>query len=89
MGDNLLIAKFPKNSTEEVRLQIVSYKGYDLIDLRVWLPGKDNGEGIPTRKGLSLNIELLPELKKAILALEEVFKRALDARGAMNAPGPH
>lgn len=68
-----LIASFPKNSLEEIRAQIINYKGYDLIDLRVWVDAKDGSGKVATRKGLTLSIELLPELKKAVLALEKVI----------------
>ena len=69
------MARFQKNSAEEVRAAITNYKGYDLIDLRVWVLRKD-GEGVATRKGLTLNVGLLPELKKAVLALEKAVNKA-------------
>ncbi len=73
MVEATIIASFPKNTLEEVRLQVVNYKGYDLIDLRVWAL-KDGKDAVATRKGISISIELLPELKKAVLALEKALK---------------
>ena len=59
-----LINIFNKNSAEEVRTQLTEYKGCRLIDLRVWnKPGE--GEDLrPTKKGLTLNVELYFQLKK-------------------------
>ena len=72
MVDSVEVARFQKNSGEEVRAQLTNYKGYDLIDLRVFAIRKDGD--VATRKGLALNVALLPELKKAILAVEKALK---------------
>jgi len=69
-----IVSSFPKNALEEVRAQIVNYKGYDLIDLRVWALKKDGDGVVATKKGITLSIELLPALKKAVLALEKEIK---------------
>ena len=72
---NQLVATFPKNKFEEVRVQVKEFKGYDLLDIRVYTSGKDApGDGIPTGKGLSLNVSHFGDLKKAVLELETVLK---------------
>lgn len=75
MIKSTVVASFSKNSSEEVRAQLTSYRGYDLIDLRVWALRGEGLEGIATRKGLTLSIELLPELKKAVVALEKALSK--------------
>lgn len=65
-----LIAKFDKNATEEVRISLTEYKGHELMDLRVYYCPPD-GEAVPTKKGITISIELYPELKEAILKLGE------------------
>lgn len=72
---NQTVAAFQKNRFEEIRVGIKEFKGYDLIDIRVWTDVKGQDEKVPTAKGLSLNIEFFPELKKAILQLEDVLKK--------------
>lgn len=69
-----LIAIFPKNKFEEVRVQIKEFKGYDLLDLRVYTAPKEGDEKVPTGKGLSLNVSHFEELKKAILEAEQVLR---------------
>ena len=67
---NQTVATFQKNRFEEIRVGVKEFKGYDLIDIRVWTDVKGQEEKVPTAKGLSLNVEFFPELKKAILQLE-------------------
>jgi len=74
MEEARVIARFAKNAMEEVRVQTVNYRGYDLIDLRVWVLKEDGKDAVATRKGITINIGLLPELKKAVLALDEALK---------------
>jgi len=74
MVNSIVVTSFKKNSSEEVRAQLTNYKGHDLIDLRVFVFKKDS-ECVATPKGLTLNVDLLPELKKAVLALEKALKK--------------
>ena len=71
---NKLIASFPKNKFEEVQVQIKEFKGYDLLDIRVYATTKETAEKIPTGKGLSLNVSHFYDLKKAILEAEIVLR---------------
>ena len=71
---NQLVDTFQKNKFEEVRVQVKEYKGYDLLDIRVYTAGKEGEERIPTGKGLSLNVSHFNDLKKAVLLLETVLK---------------
>lgn len=69
-----LITSFPKNKFEEVRVAIKEFKGYDLLDIRVYTASKDGEDKIPTGKGLSINISHFNELKKALLEAEKVLR---------------
>lgn len=71
---NETVATFAKNKFEEIKIGVKEYKGFDLIDLRVWVDSKEAGGKVPTAKGLSLNVELFPQFKKAILELEKVLR---------------
>ena len=67
---------FRKNHNEEVRASIRKFKDRIYVDLRVWLE-RDNGhaEFSPTKKGLTLSVYVLPELKAAVQALEDELKQ--------------
>ncbi len=69
-----LIASFQKNKFEEVRVQIKEFKGYDLLDIRVYTTLKETDDKIPTGKGLSINVSHFQDLKKAILEAESVLR---------------
>lgn len=68
-----LIATIPKNKLEEVRVGIDEFKGHDLVSMRVWADPYGGDERVPTKKGLSVRVQLLPDL---ITALQEAEKEA-------------
>ena len=67
---NEVISQFTKNAVEEVRVSLTEYRGHKLIDLRVYYEPRDGGERLPSKKGLTISVELFPELKKALGELE-------------------
>jgi hypothetical protein len=69
------VCVFPKNKFQEVRVGIREYKGNDLIDIRTWTMTQGSEEMVPTAKGVSININLLPELKKALDEVEKELKK--------------
>ena len=70
-----LIATFPKNKFEEIRVQIKEFKGYDLVDIRVFAGTKEGEEKVPTGKGISINVSHFMDLKKAVLEAEQVLRK--------------
>lgn len=80
--DEIVVGSFPKNNREEVRVTLSKYKGYDLVGVRQWFRN-DNDEPRPSKSGVTIRVELLPELlqliqrakdtavEKGILELEE------------------
>ena len=71
MGD--LIGQFTKNATEEVRISLTEYRGHKLIDMRVYYEPREGGDRLPSKKGLTLAVDLYPELKKTMLELERIL----------------
>ncbi len=69
-----LVCSFQKNKFEEVRVQVKEFKGYDLLDIRVYTAPKEGDEKIPTGKGLSINVSHFMDLKKSILEAEKVLR---------------
>ena len=70
------IYTFRKNHNEEIRASLRKFKDRTYVDLRVWIE-RDNGhaEFSPTKKGLTLSIFVLPQLKAAVQALEREASR--------------
>jgi hypothetical protein len=61
---------FRKNTREEIRASLCTFKGHDLLALRVFFAGAD-GVMRPTQKGITFSRALLPELERAVCALRE------------------
>ncbi len=68
------VAKFQKNKFQQVQVSIREFKGNDLVDIRVWTQVQGGDHLVATAKGVSINIHLLPELKKALDQVEKVLK---------------
>jgi hypothetical protein len=68
-----VISKVTKNAREVVFLSLSEFKGHRLIDIRVHVPGDQEGDWVPTRKGLSLAVGLYPDFKQALSQLEEAL----------------
>jgi hypothetical protein len=83
---SLVLHQFAKNATEEVRVSLTEYKGHKLIDLRIYYEPEDGEERRPTKKGITIDVGLYPELKKAMLKIEkELLKQNLVEEEALEA----
>lgn len=69
--ENQILYEFTRNQDETVRLTLREYKERKYIDLRVFYQPEDSNEMRPTKKGITLALELLPEVKKGIAACEK------------------
>lgn len=71
------VATFQKNKFQEVRVGIREFKGNDLVDIRIWTMTQGANEMVPTAKGVTINVHLLPELKKALEDVEKILKESM------------
>jgi hypothetical protein len=68
------IARIGKNALEEIRVKLTEYNGYDLVDMRVWAKHPIYEKETPTRKGLTVNPELIPEIVEALEKAKRAFR---------------
>jgi hypothetical protein len=68
-----IVHSFPKNPLEEVRISLSVYKGKQYIDLRIYYKG-DDGEFHPSKKGLTLSPDLLPDFVEAVDKLKDALE---------------
>ena len=68
------VSTFKKNKFQEVRVGIREFKGNDLVDIRTWTMTQGSEDMVPTAKGVSINVNLLSELKKSLDEVEKVLK---------------
>lgn len=62
---NRWIADIRKNSRETLRVELTSYKGNELVSLRVFYDA-GGGETRPGKAGVALRVEKLADLQAAI-----------------------
>jgi hypothetical protein len=76
--ESIVIQKSP---IEQLRIARREYKGHEFIDVRTYYQN-DAGEWCPTRKGITIAIDLLDEFKTAIagLAVDETPARRRGSR---------
>lgn len=60
------VAAIRKADGAETRVAIDLYKGRRVLDVRVWYQPSGGAEYVPTRKGVTLDADKLPELAEAI-----------------------
>jgi Transcriptional Coactivator p15 (PC4) len=68
-----VISQISKNAREVVFLSLSEFKGRKLIDIRVHVPGDQEGDWVPTRKGVSLAVSLYPAFKQGLAQLEQAL----------------
>ncbi len=68
------VSVFPKNKFQEVRIGIREFKGNDLVDVRIWTLTQGSQEMVATAKGVAINVNLLPQLMKALQEAEKILK---------------
>jgi hypothetical protein len=69
MAEEKVFGKFPRTATEEVRAGIKEFRGKKYIDFRTYYMDKQ-GEWKPTKKGITLPTDFMPDLRKAVDAIE-------------------
>ncbi len=76
-----LVHAFPRNESEKIQIQVKKYNGQFYVDLRVWFQTPDNPDYRPTRKGISLRLDLLPELHQGIERLMSIREKLVENEG--------
>ena len=62
-----------KNQSEVIRVRPTEFKGYNLVDIRVWTEEEQGGEVVlkPTKRGICFKRELLPDVIQALQGILE------------------
>jgi hypothetical protein len=69
--ENQLLYRFNRNQNDSVFISFREYKGRKYLDLRIFYQPEDQQEMRPTKKGITIPLELLGELKKALGSCEK------------------
>jgi hypothetical protein len=69
-NETTLIHAFRKNALEQVHLSLRQYHEREYLDLRAYYQG-DDGEYLPTRRGITLALDSLDELETGLQKVRE------------------
>lgn len=70
--ENQPVASFQKNSQEEFRFTITSFRGNEYADIRIYY--ENDGEFLPSRKGITVSPEAWKDFRNCLDALESELK---------------
>ena len=62
-----VIRAIPKNTREHIRVGLGEFKGHKLFSARVWVT-KEDGTALPTQKGITCAVALLPAVIEGLQA---------------------
>ena len=68
------VATVAKNSREELRIALTTWKGINLVSFRIWYDA-GNGEHRPSKSGFAMRIATLPAIATAINQALEIARR--------------
>ncbi len=68
------VSVFAKNKFQEVRVGIREFKGNDLVDIRTWTMTQGADQMVPTAKGVTINVHLLPKLLEGLQGAEKILR---------------
>lgn len=75
-GPRLIVAEFPRNDRETIRIALDEYRGLNTVDVRVWW--RDGNELKPGKSGITTSVKNLPALAAALtLALAKAREMRL------------
>lgn len=61
-----IIGEIQKNQKEKIIVSVNEFKGHRYVDLRIHFEG-DNGEYVPTKKGISISSKIVEEVVELIV----------------------
>lgn len=79
------IATLPRNSKEKIVFSLNEFKGRHYLDMRIFTAPENGGQDIPTKKGITLSVDLYPQFRKALAPLSQRQPKRPTTRGQKQA----
>lgn len=70
--DSRVVASFQKNSQEEFRFTITSFRGNDYADIRIYY--ENDGDFLPSKKGITISPEAWKSFRECLDELESELR---------------
>jgi len=71
-----VIYETQKSKYQKLRVILSKYAGQHVLDIRTWFPPPPNnpdGDWYPTRKGITIRLDQIADLKNAIFQAEKII----------------
>ena len=75
MNEPVVYLEQPRPRDEVLRIGASEYKGQQYVDIRIWFTDK-NGEKRPGKAGVSLRMEAIPDVIRALQEAEKALQGA-------------
>ena len=76
MGEQTLVGIIEKGRTVDVRVRLTTFRDQGYVDIRVFIVEDASGERTPTRKGVAIPVQKIPELRRLIERAEAEAREA-------------
>jgi hypothetical protein len=74
--DRKTIGYFPKKTGEDVHIDLLNFKGHELVDVRVFCAYPNGDQYYPSKKGLSLPVGKIPQLIELLQKAKNVARQS-------------
>jgi hypothetical protein len=74
--DEQLVGILEKGKTRDLRAQLMTYHGHKYLDLRTFVVTDASDERSPTKKGVTVPIDKIPELRELLEQAEAAASEA-------------
>ena len=71
--DSNILARIPRNATEELQISVSTYKGNQYLNMRIFYTTDDGGSWLPTKKGVTFSKDALEILEDAVQKAKEIM----------------
>ena len=72
--DETLVRVIEKGASGRIHIRLSKFRDKDYLDIRNFYEGEE-GEWLPTRKGVAVPVDLYPELMDALTAAKELIEK--------------
>jgi hypothetical protein len=76
--DEVLVRVIEKGASGRIHIRLSKFHDKDYLDIRNFYEG-DEGQWLPTRKGVAVPVDLYPELMDALNAAKELIEKRAKA----------
>lgn len=71
MSEQVQIGTVPKSQRSEIRVSAKVYEGKPFVDVRLWALNPDQDGLVPTKKGITVNPNQIPQLIELLQRAQE------------------